>query len=680
LRYGFISSTNNEGLFSLDRQRKLVSPHLNRHLNAFVHFLPNPNPADPNRFMLEMGAGTDNTNPTFQINFKLAPAGFLSFAHPERVKITFDQDEMIFEGDDIGLRVNCASGRLEDFHFLLTKTTNQFASASLNRLIGKVTFEKGAYERLAREIGEASVNYTNAYDSQTPVSSLVAFVVEELVQVPPVAGLVFGTVPPERLKQASICLETLFIKNRQILAPFERLIEQYQTPEGEESFLIPRDADSQSSGDSMTALWAGILIRLSADALPAGSWPSLLAREAGLAAAGKGQHTAQVLSAIYQSPQSGPLAFWATASLLKRFNIEAFRSFANGGLTRLTAADFRNDYRMLLEGDSALTQCLANLADTLRDLGDTEREGLAIILPPPECELLRRCIRDLRSDKGQPLVSVLAPALDAYWDQTLKGRIRSALLGLALNSKATGTSSSAEAKQPADATPPNALASSLPKDPEAQFQLERRLTQERGAAKNPGEAAKWYRRAAEQGHVLAQVGLGYAYAQGDGVPKDDTEAVKWFLLAAGKGNTDAQFNVATLYYQGQGTPQNYAEAEKWFRCVAEKGDPEAQSIVGVFYVQGWGVATNYAKAEHWLRQSAEQGNPKGQCNLGVLYRLGTGVPQDEVEALVWFTLAANQGHDKARQYRDEIRSKLTAEQIAEAERRAKAFAPRKANR
>ena len=46
------------------------------------------------------------------------------------------------------------------------------------------------------------------------------------------------------------------------------------------------------------------------------------------------------------------------------------------------------------------------------------------------------------------------------------------------------------------------------------------------------EAAKWYQRAADQGHLSAQYMLGHIYEKGRGVLKDDIEAVKWWRLAA----------------------------------------------------------------------------------------------------------------------------------------------------
>ena len=56
---------------------------------------------------------------------------------------------------------------------------------------------------------------------------------------------------------------------------------------------------------------------------------------------------------------------------------------------------------------------------------------------------------------------------------------------------------------------------------------------------NYAEAAKWFRKAAEQGDDKAQHNLGVSYAQGQGVPQDYTEAVKWYRKAAEQGHADA---------------------------------------------------------------------------------------------------------------------------------------------
>jgi TPR repeat protein len=52
-------------------------------------------------------------------------------------------------------------------------------------------------------------------------------------------------------------------------------------------------------------------------------------------------------------------------------------------------------------------------------------------------------------------------------------------------------------------------------------------------------AAEWFRKAAEQGLIEAQVWTGGLYSTGQGVSKDMTEAYKWYLIAARMGHPDA---------------------------------------------------------------------------------------------------------------------------------------------
>jgi TPR repeat protein len=46
------------------------------------------------------------------------------------------------------------------------------------------------------------------------------------------------------------------------------------------------------------------------------------------------------------------------------------------------------------------------------------------------------------------------------------------------------------------------------------------------------EAARWYRKAADQGHALAQYNLGLLYANGRGVAQDKAQARAWMQKAA----------------------------------------------------------------------------------------------------------------------------------------------------
>ena len=74
------------------------------------------------------------------------------------------------------------------------------------------------------------------------------------------------------------------------------------------------------------------------------------------------------------------------------------------------------------------------------------------------------------------------------------------------------------------------------------------------------------RTAAEQGNADAQFKLGDMYATGEGVPKDDREAERWFRMAAEQGHLGAQMSLVKIYTgEWCPNPENAREAARWFR-------------------------------------------------------------------------------------------------------------------
>ena len=142
----------------------------------------------------------------------------------------------------------------------------------------------------------------------------------------------------------------------------------------------------------------------------------------------------------------------------------------------------------------------------------------------------------------------------------------------------------------------------------------------------------------EAGDLVAQIVLGYAYANGRGVVEDDAEAVRWYRIAAEQGNAVAQNNLGLMYENGEGVPEDDAEAVRWYRL------------------------------------AAEQGNDSAQFNLGLIYENGEGVVQNDARAYLWFNLAAagSQGDDRAQavENRDRAAAKLSPADRAAAQRLA----------
>ena len=86
----------------------------------------------------------------------------------------------------------------------------------------------------------------------------------------------------------------------------------------------------------------------------------------------------------------------------------------------------------------------------------------------------------------------------------------------------------------------------------AQIELGNSYAMGRGTERDEKEAAKWYRRAAEQGHAKAQLVLGNRHLTGAGVEEDPVEAVAWFHKAAEQGDAEAQYQLALAYLSGRG--------------------------------------------------------------------------------------------------------------------------------
>ncbi len=171
-----------------------------------------------------------------------------------------------------------------------------------------------------------------------------------------------------------------------------------------------------------------------------------------------------------------------------------------------------------------------------------------------------------------------------------------------------------------------------------------------GIKKDLVESAKWYRKAADQGNVFAQYYLGLCYYRGDGVEKDLVESAKWYRKAADQGNVFAQYNLGACYIYGDGVEKNAVEAVKWFRKAAEQGLDEAQYSLGLSYTSGIGVDQNPKEAAKWFRKAADKGNMRAQCSLGLMYNSGLGIGVDYPEAARWYQKAAEQGFPQAQYY------------------------------
>jgi len=205
-----------------------------------------------------------------------------------------------------------------------------------------------------------------------------------------------------------------------------------------------------------------------------------------------------------------------------------------------------------------------------------------------------------------------------------------------------------------------------------------------GVIQDYTQAVFWYRKAAEQGNVLAQFALGVMYETGHwfhnksirpcslgvsydschrpfaqssginpigacydtsrGVAQSCTQAVFWYRKAAEQGLADAQNNLGTMYRDGLGVAQeDYTEAVFWYRKAAEQGLAKAQNNLASMYQGGLGGTQDSTQAVFWYRKAAKQGLASAQYSLGMMYEQGDGIAQNYAQAIFWYRKAAEQG-------------------------------------
>lgn len=98
---------------------------------------------------------------------------------------------------------------------------------------------------------------------------------------------------------------------------------------------------------------------------------------------------------------------------------------------------------------------------------------------------------------------------------------------------------------------------------------------------NPAEALKWYRKAAEQGHIEAQYEVAMMLGAGKGVSEDDVEAAKWFTKAANGGESYAQGRLAWMYFEGRGVPRDLVQAYRWLNLATAQGHDGAKEYLAL---------------------------------------------------------------------------------------------------
>lgn len=211
-------------------------------------------------------------------------------------------------------------------------------------------------------------------------------------------------------------------------------------------------------------------------------------------------------------------------------------------------------------------------------------------------------------------------------------------------------------------------------DAYAQVLLGRMYRDPRNPDRDPAEALGWFRRAADAGSGEARYWIGLMQATGQGTEKDPAQAIESWRQSADAGYGPALGALAVAYASGVGIEKDMIEAVRWARLGVQKNEMHSQAVLGRAYLLGaGGLPRDTREFVRWTRRAALQGERAAQASLGRAYLDGLGVPQDYVQAHMWLNLAAARGLGAAAKLREEIAGKMTAEQIAEAQKLARAW-------
>jgi hypothetical protein len=126
------------------------------------------------------------------------------------------------------------------------------------------------------------------------------------------------------------------------------------------------------------------------------------------------------------------------------------------------------------------------------------------------------------------------------------------------------------------------------------------------AATSPEEL----QRLAASGDAESQYWLGIRFATGTNGVHNDAEAAKWFRRAAEQGHMQAQARLASWYWSGRGVPKDLSKAYLWARLAWAQGDENSKTLVEGLSSQMTRAQVLAARqqADNWLRQHNQASN------------------------------------------------------------------------
>jgi len=168
-------------------------------------------------------------------------------------------------------------------------------------------------------------------------------------------------------------------------------------------------------------------------------------------------------------------------------------------------------------------------------------------------------------------------------------------------------------------------------DSEAQYLVGESFTS--GAGYSQGKAIEWFRKAANQGNIKAQVRLVDSLSSGSGALINLKEAFEWAQKAAAAQDADGIYWLAYCYGSGVGVKRDPQKALEYFRLAANRGNPKHQYDLAQDLLYGDEVLPNPSEAFKWYKMAADQKYPDAMVMVAVCM-LGGKVTEKDVEGAI----------------------------------------------
>ena len=164
-----------------------------------------------------------------------------------------------------------------------------------------------------------------------------------------------------------------------------------------------------------------------------------------------------------------------------------------------------------------------------------------------------------------------------------------------------------------------------------------------------GEAMKALQHAADAGSSEANHRLGLVFAEGlAGMARDDQRGVDYFQKAANAGHIRAEINLGILILRGQGAKRDLVQARAWLEKAAATDDPSALYTLGrAMEEHDDTVMADSVRAADLYRRAAEKGHALAALRYGLAMVDGIGVKRDPNGAQTWLLQANDSGVPEA---------------------------------